>query len=124
MPYYTYRLIHLLGIFALLMTLGAAAMHGLKGGTRADNPWRRQLGGAHGMALFLILLGGFGMLARLGIAQGGLPGWIYIKLGLWLVMGAAMTAAYKGRRAALTVLLGTPLVALLAAMTAWFKPLA
>jgi len=38
--------------------------------------------------LFLILLGGFGMLARLGL---GLPGWAIIKLLIWVALGA-MTA--------------------------------
>ena len=122
MPYYAYRFIHLFGIFALIVTLGAAAMHGLKGGTRKDNPWRMQLGTAHGVALFLILLGGFGMLARLGMAQGGLPNWIYIKLVIWLIFGGALTAAYKGKAAAMRVLIFTPLLGLLAAMTAWYKP--
>lgn len=122
MPYYAYRLIHLFGVFALLVTLGAAAMHGLKGGNRKDNPWRIQVGTAHGVALFLILLGGFGMLARLELAQGGLPNWIYIKLVIWLLFGGALTAAYKGKTAALQVLIFTPILGLLAAMTAAFKP--
>jgi hypothetical protein len=122
MPYNVYKLAHFLGIFTLLITLALSSLHVLKGGTRADNPHRRILGAIHGTAVFLILLGGFGMLARLGIVQGGLPAWIYLKLGIWLILGGALSLVYRGAGFARMLLVGMPLLAVLAAAIALYKP--
>ena len=59
MPYAVYKLVHFLGIFTLLTAMAATCMHVMRGGTRANNPHRRALGIAHGVAAFLILLGGW-----------------------------------------------------------------
>lgn len=123
MPYDIYKLIHLLGIFVLVTTLAMASTHLLRGGTRADFPRRRALGISHGAASFLILLGGFGMLARLGIVHDALPGWILLKLGIWLLLSAALALALRATAGARAVLVGTPLLALLAAAIALYKPL-
>lgn len=123
MPYEVYKLIHFLGIFALITALTAAGWHALRGGTKADNPQRKLLGITHGVALFLILLGGFGMLARLGMVEGGLPGWIWAKLAVWALLGGALTlAARGGRRTAASIVIGVPLLALLAGAVALYKP--
>ncbi len=123
MPYSIYKLVHLLGIFVLLTTLALPCMHLLRGGTRTDFPRRRTLVTAHAAASFLILLGGFGMLARLGIVQDGLPGWILVKLTIWLVLSLALTLALRTTAAARAVVVAAPLLALLAAGIAIYKPL-
>ena len=122
MPYEIYKLIHFLGIFLVLVALAVMAGHVLRGGTRADDPHRRTLAITHGTGVFLILLGGFGMLARLGIVQGGLPAWIYAKLAIWLVVGGAIALIPRGRGPARLVLLASPVLALLAAAIALYKP--
>jgi hypothetical protein len=122
MPYTVYKLIHFLGMFTLLTTLAASCMHVLGGGTRVNNPYRRALGAVHGVSAFLILLGGFGMLARLGIVQGGLPVWIHLKLAIWVLLSAAFVLVYRGARLARIVLMAMPLVAALAAAIASYKP--
>ena len=122
MPYQVYKLIHFLGIFSLLISVAIASAHVLRGGTRADNPHRRTLGIVHGLASFLILLGGFGMLARLDILQGGLPGWIWGKLVIWLLAGASLTLVYRSAGLARTVVVAVPLLAVIAAYFALYKP--
>ena len=122
MPYNVYKLIHFLGIFAVMMVLAVACMHVLRGGTRADNPYRKLLGSAHGIAMFLILLGGFGMLARIGAMHGSLPGWIYAKLAVWTLIAAAPALLYRGPRLAKATILAAPALALLAAAIALYKP--
>lgn len=122
MPYPVYKLIHFFGIFVLLTTLTIACMHLLRGGTRADLPRRRSVMAAHGSASFLILLGGFGMLARLGIVQGGLPGWILLKLGVWILLSFAMAFVVRAESVARLTLLLAPLLALVAAGVALYKP--
>lgn len=122
MPYAIYKLTHLFGIFVLIITLVLPCMHLLRGGTRADFPRRRTLAITHGVASFLVLLGGFGMLARLGIVQSGLPNWILAKLTIWLVLSAALVVALRTTGGARAVLIGTPVLALLAAALAIYKP--
>ena len=122
MPYTIYKLIHFLGIFSLLTVLAAAAMHVMRGGTRADNPNRRTIGIVHGIASFMILLGGFGMLARLGVMHGGLPGWIYAKLVIWLAASGSIALIYRGPDLARTLLIALPLLAALAGYFALYKP--
>src|SRR5215207_40641 len=122
MPYTIYKLMHFLGIFMLIAAFAATSMHVLRGGTRADNPYRRVLGVVHGIAAALILTGGFGMLARMGVMHGGLPNWIYVKLGIWFVLAGAMVVPYLGPRYARTILVAVPVLAVLAAATALYKP--
>lgn len=122
MPYAVYKLIHFAGIFLVLIALATMAMHALRGGTRAADPYRRALAVTHGAGVFLILLGGFGMLARLGIVQAGLPGWIYAKLAIWLGIAGAIALVHRGRGAARLTLLAAPVLATLAAAIALYKP--
>jgi hypothetical protein len=124
MPYAVYKLIHFLGIFTLLTTFAASSLHVLLGGTRADHPFRRVLGPANGLAAFLVLLGGFGMLARLGVSHGALPMWIWLKLGVWTLFLAALWLVFRGPVFARALMVAVPLLALLAAAIALYKPLA
>jgi hypothetical protein len=42
----------------------------------------------HGLGLLLLLVGGFGLLARLNIHE--LPAWVYVKLAAWLFFGGVV----------------------------------
>jgi hypothetical protein len=122
MPYAVYKLVHFLGIFTVITVLAAASMHVLRGGTRTDNPYRKVMGAAHGVGAFLILLGGFGMLARLGIMHGGLPLWVYFKLAIWVTLSGAIAVVYRGPGLARTLMFAVPLLAVLAGAIALYKP--
>ena len=122
MPYAVYKLMHFLGIFMMITALAATSMHVMRGGARADNPYRRILGITHGVAALLILTGGFGMLARLGVMHGGLPGWIHVKLAIWVALAAAVMVPYRGRRYARALVIAVPVLALAAGATALYKP--
>jgi hypothetical protein len=122
MPYAVYKLMHFLGIFMLITALAATSMHVLRGGSRTDNPYRRVLGAAHGIAAALILTGGFGMLARLGVMHGALPTWIYVKLAIWVTLAAAAVVPYLGRRYAGGLLIAVPMLAIAAGAVALYKP--
>lgn len=131
-PYATYKVIHYLGIFVLLTALatrlGRAATHGsAPDGTDPDGPgpepWARRLGMLHGLALFLVLLGGFGMLARLDVTTGlSLPGWIWAKLAIWTALGAAILAASRSVAWSARLLVAVPALAVLAGFVALTKP--
>lgn len=118
MPYLAYKIIHYLGLFALVTTAVTALARGARPDTFED-PWRKRLGMLHGISLFLVLLGGFGMLARLGLGMGG---WVWAKIAIWLIFGALLTvgrrsAAWSGR-----LLVLVPVLAALAGIIAYTKP--
>jgi len=127
-PYTAYKVVHYLGIFLLLTGLSAALARAAAwrvsdvAPPEAD-PWGRRIVIAHGIALFMILLGGFGMLARLEITEGlGLPGWIWAKLGLWTILGGVV-AIRRVPALAGPALVVAPLLAALAGWVALYKPI-
>jgi hypothetical protein len=122
MPYIPYKLLHFFGIFIMITALAVTCAHALRGGTRKDNPHRKAIGITHGVAALLILIGGFGMLARMGVAHGGLPGWVLVKLGIWVAFAAAMAIPYLGSGYARLVLVALPILGVVAGATALYKP--
>jgi uncharacterized membrane protein SirB2 len=121
MSYEVYKLLHLLGIFLLFGALG-----GLAAIRVATSPGRGE-GKAfkilHGIALALMLVAGFGMLARLGMGSPGTWGaWVWIKIVIWLLLGAAVVALKKAGKAAPAVLVLLTVLGLVSAWAALFKP--
>lgn len=90
MSFEHYRFIHFAGIFLLFFGLG-----NLFSGQKS------RFGGMfHGLGLLCLLLGGFGMHARMvevyKMAYGTpLPLWFLLKIGLWLIFGMGILAARK-----------------------------
>lgn len=122
MPYSAYKLMHYVGIFAMLVVFTLACAHALRDGARADRRALRGFWIGHGVAALLILTGGFGMLARLGSFHGELPGWILLKLAIWLVLAGAIALPSLDRRLVRWLPVAVPLAALAAAATAIYKP--
>lgn len=89
MPLPYYHIIHLLAVMALFAGTGAA----LAG---AENVSIRKFGAIlRGVALLLLLVTGFGMLAKLGIMK-SMPLWVWLKLGIWVI--AAILPVFVKRR--------------------------
>ena len=105
MSYEFYKLFHYLGIFLVMVALGGAAGHAAGGGDRKKNPQRGMMLAAHGIGLLLMLVAGFGMLARLDVPMGG---WFWAKLVLWLLLGASTALPMVKRSATSTCLASTP----------------
>jgi hypothetical protein len=123
MSYTTYKLIHLLGIFSLLVALAGMAAHAAANGKKEENPAYRTLQAFHGIGALLALVGGFGLLARMEI-HGGLhfPGWVWAKLVLWLLLGGLVALPYRRRDWARTLLVLLPVLGFLGAVLAVLKP--
>jgi hypothetical protein len=119
--YEVYKILHLGGMFLLFTVLGGIALHVLNGGTRESNAGRKLVGALHGIALFIILLGGFGMLARLGLTS-GFPGWVWVKLAVWVVIPIVGTLPYRKPATAKAVLFALPLIGAFTAWVAIVKP--
>lgn len=89
MSYETYKILHVVGILSLFTAFGALLLHALQKGPK-KYAQKRLLAITHGTALTLVLVSGFGLLARLGITTGVWPGWVFAKIGIWLVAGGLM----------------------------------
>lgn len=120
--YEAYKVLHLLAIMLLFLSFGGLALYVAAGGTRAANPHRKLIAALHGTATFLVLLGGFGLLARLGIMQGGFPLWVWLKLLIWLVLGMAVILPYRRPALAKPLFLLYPVLGAVAAWAAIYKP--
>lgn len=92
--YQVYKLMHFAGIMMVFLGLGGVLISHMASSAGAKGKAKFLAMTSHGLGLLLILVGGFGMLARLGIIS-GLPGWAYAKLGIWLFLGAATVLARK-----------------------------
>ncbi len=118
MSYLVYKVIHYVGLFALVTTAGAALARGARPDAFED-PWRKRLGILHGLSLFLVLLGGFGMLARLGLGMGG---WVWAKVAIWLVLGGLLAVGRRSAAWSSRLLVLVPFLAALAGIIAFTKP--
>lgn len=93
MAYETYKLLHYAGLMLLFFGLSGALTLKMAG-VAFTGPAKKLAFMSHGIGLFLMLLGGFGMLARLGIAA-NIPGWVYAKMVIWLVLGGSIALAKR-----------------------------
>lgn len=123
LPYAFYKIVHILGIALVLVALGGFAVHALNGGAKAENRARRLLIGMHGVGALFVLVGGFGLLARINFTHGsGFPLWLWVKLAVWALTAALVMLPYRAPRAARPMLIALPLLAMTAAIMAVYKP--
>ncbi|MEE9137990.1 MAG: hypothetical protein V3V07_05525 [candidate division NC10 bacterium] len=92
-PEAVYKNIHLVGVFMVLMALGGLLLHRINGGTQ-QHAWRKPVTITHGVGMFLILLGGFGMLTHQDIFWPW-PGWVTVKAIIWIVLGALIAVIFR-----------------------------
>lgn len=100
--YSIYKVIHLVGVLMVFLSLGGAAGSAVNGAGKKYT-WKRPIVITHGIGLLLSLVGGFGLLARLGIVHGGLPGWVLAKLGIWFVFAALVAVVVRKPRWAMSL---------------------
>jgi hypothetical protein len=89
-----YRFFHLLGIMMIFASLGGLIHDVINGGTKAQNRWRKAAAATHGVGIVLLLLSGFGMLARLQI-HWPWPGWVFGKIIIWIILGGITALIYR-----------------------------
>ena len=117
-----YKLVHIAGILMVFMSLGGLALHGINGGTKDSNNARRLTASTYGLGLFLILLGGFGWLGASGMMSGGMPGWTWAKLGVWMAVGGLLALPTVKPEFSRLVWLAAPILGVIAAWLARGKP--
>ncbi len=112
-----YKVLHVLALAYLFAALGGAAWHAAHGGRREGAGKGAMI--AHGLAMVVLLVSGFGMIAKLGV---GMPGWAWAKLVLWLLIGAAGALPYRKPEWAGGLFWLLPLLGGLAGYLALYKP--
>jgi hypothetical protein len=119
MSYEFYKTLHLLGLACVCLSLGGIMLHAINGGSKATNSFRKGAMITHGVGLLLLLVAGFGMLAKLGIH--GVPSWVGGKLVIWLALGAFVGLAYK-QNLARKLWIIVPALVVVAILLAQYKP--
>ena len=105
MSYEFYKILHFIGIILVLTGLAGLLTIKMSGGA-LEGKTKTLVFSAHGVGLLLALVSGFGLLARLGMAQ-AMPGWVFGKLAIWLILGGFVALLKRKGQ------IGTPLYFLL-----------
>ena len=117
MSYEFYKILHVFSALLLFTSLGTIAA-----AARSESGLLKKLAGiAHGIALTIIFVAGFGLMARLGMF-GAIPMWAWLKIGLWLMLGLVVIPLRRKPEWATTLWLLIPVVGGLAAWLAIAKP--
>ena len=117
MSYEFYKVLHVFSALMLFSSLGVLAAS-----ARADGIRLRKLAGiAHGVALAVIFVAGFGLMARLGMF-GSIALWAWLKIGLWLVLALVVIPLRRKPEWATALWLLIPVLGGLAVWLAVAKP--
>lgn len=119
MSYLFYKVLHLIGVFMVMISLGGLVLVHALGGERASS-WRRIGLMTNGMGLLLALVAGFGLIAKLGYALPW-PGWVFAKVVIWILFALLAVMARRTAGSALVWWLSI-LAGALAAYLAIYKP--
>ena len=83
--YGAYKTVHIIAVLTLFLTLGGLVFMSLA--KTEDKKLMRLAMILNGVAVLIVLVGGFGLMARLNVQHGaGWPGWLKVKMGLWLAV--------------------------------------
>ena len=117
MTFRLFKIIHLVGIFMVLVSLGGLIVLGVV----EDSRWRKLAGITNGIGLVMVFIGGFGLL---GLLQLGWPwpGWILFKILIWLLFAVMMVLARRVPQSGKYLWWGSVLLAGVAASLANLKP--
>ncbi len=94
--YLIYFPVHLLGILLVFAAVGAFTVLAWNRSGTTQPLGKKTFSILHGVGLFLVLLGGFGLMKVLGMPHGGpYPSWLVLKFVIWLALGTAGFVIYR-----------------------------
>jgi len=85
-----YKVLHIIGILMLFLSIGGAVMRAAM--DSKNEKLERFILINHGVSLFIIVVAGFGLLAKVGMV---FTGWIVIKIVIWLIMAGLILPIKK-----------------------------
>ena len=113
-----YKVLHLFGFGLLFAGIGGLCALSIAG---ADSPKARKLASIlHGASLVIVLIAGFGLLAKLGIGA-AIPLWIWLKILIWLALGAAIVVLKRAPQYAAALFIALPILGAIAGYLAIYK---
>lgn len=118
MSYEFYRLVHFLGIFLAISAISGQIIAAMLMQPK-QNAAKRFLAINHGVGLVIALVGGFGLLAKIG---GGFTGWVNGKIIIWVLFGFWGALAFRQQKWARALWLGMIALGVIAAYLARYKP--
>lgn len=92
MSYQFYKLLHILGIMLLFFGFGGVLIPHLSGHNLTGKA-KMMAFVTHGIGMLLLLVAGFGLLAKLGLDS--IPGWVIIKIVVWFFLGIGIALARR-----------------------------
>lgn len=114
-----YYLLHLLGILLVFSGYGVLIARGLLG---SDSRALRKFGAmTSGIGALAILIGGFGLIAKLPYADYTLP-WVLIKFAVWLALGAMLAVINRKPQLGQVWFWTILVLGLIAVWAAYYKP--
>ena len=112
-----YKVFHILGLFLVFAAVGGTIIQTVLGG--GNGRGRKLTGIAHGVGLLIVLVSGFGALAKLGL---GFPLWAMVKIVIWLFFGVVVVLIRKQPALAGFLWWALPVLGAFAAYLAIYKP--
>jgi len=121
MSFAAFKVIHILAVLYVFASLGALMLAAREGVERGNG--RKLAGMTHGITLLLVLVAGFGALARLGLSNpGAWPTWVWIKALVWLALGGVIVLIRRSPQLGTLLWWLLPLLGGIAAWAAIYKP--
>ena len=117
-----YRVVHIVGIALILLPLGGLLLHAITNPSALEKRQRRLIAITHGIGMLITLIAGVGLLHKSGYTGMDWPGWVYVKLLVWLVLGLSLSILRRVRSSAAIMWFALPGAVLLAAYLAIYKP--
>lgn len=113
-----YQILHIFGVLMVFVALGGLTLQAVSGST-PDARTRKFAAMFHGLGLVIVLVSGFGLLAKLGIP--GFPLWVWLKVGIWLLVGGLIALIRRMPQYATLFWFSLPILGGLAATIALYK---
>ena len=112
-----YKVLHIIGILMLFLSIGGAIIRAAI--DQKNEKLEKFVLMNHGIALIIIVVAGFGQLAKLGIV---FSGWVVVKIMIWLLMGALIMPIKKMPEKRIVWWFSALVLGALAAILALYKP--
>ncbi len=123
MTFTVYKLMHILGILLVFLGLGGRAVVAQQEEPR-KTPGHSLVGMLHGIGLLVVLVGGFGMLAKLGLDGEEMQGlgWVMVKIVIWILIGGSIIVPVRKPSFVVPWLVVVAALGLLSGYMALYKP--